>query len=90
MTGTNAMEILPVLIVPAAIMLPPVVITAMVLRYRRVRTEMRYRLLLQLAEACESSDDLAFDHSASVLQLTSQQINWAHLQALAWCDQITQ
>lgn len=46
--------------------------------------------LLQLAEACESSDDLAFDHSASVLQLTSQQINWAHLQALAWCDQITQ
>jgi EAL and modified HD-GYP domain-containing signal transduction protein len=46
--------------------------------------------LLQLAEACESSDDQAFDHSASVLQLTSQQINWAHLQALAWCDQITQ
>lgn len=46
--------------------------------------------LLRLAEACESSNDTAFDHAASVLKLTSQQINWAHLQALAWCDQITQ
>lgn len=45
------MEILPVLIIPAAIMLPPVLITALVLRYRRARAEMRYRLLLQLAEA---------------------------------------
>lgn len=51
MTGNNAMEILPVLIVPAAIMLPPVIITALVLRHRRVRAEMRYRFLLQLAEA---------------------------------------
>ena len=46
--------------------------------------------LLRLAEACENSNDQAFDHSASALKLTSQQINWAHLQALAWCDQITQ
>lgn len=46
--------------------------------------------LLHLAEACESSNDAAFDQSASVLHLTSQQINWAHLQALAWCDQIVQ
>ena len=46
--------------------------------------------LLQLAEACEASDDAAFDHSASILKLSSQQINWAHLQALAWCDQVTQ
>ncbi len=45
------MEILPVLIIPAAIMLPPVLITALVLRYRRTRAEMRYRFLLQLAEA---------------------------------------
>jgi hypothetical protein len=45
------MEILPVLIIPAAIMLPPVLITALVLRYRRARAEMRYRFLLQLAEA---------------------------------------
>ena len=32
MTGNNAMEILPVLIVPAAIMLPPVVITAPIMQ----------------------------------------------------------
>ena len=46
--------------------------------------------LLRLAEACESSNDEAFDQSASILKLSSQQVNWAHLQALAWCDQITQ
>lgn len=46
--------------------------------------------LLRLAQACESSNDQAFDASAAILDLTSQQINWAHLQALAWCDQITQ
>ncbi len=46
--------------------------------------------LLRLAEACESGDDVEFDHAASSLNLTSQQINWAHLQALVWCDQITQ
>ena len=46
--------------------------------------------LLRLAEACESSNDEAFDQSASLLKLSSQQVNWAHLQALAWCDQITQ
>jgi hypothetical protein len=45
------MEILPVLIIPAALMLGPVLITALVLRYRRARAEMRYRFLLQLAEA---------------------------------------
>lgn len=49
-----------------------------------------YGELLSLAEACESSNNEAFDHSAAALKLTSQQINWAHLQALAWCDQITQ
>lgn len=46
--------------------------------------------LLLLAEACELGNDAAFDKSASQLHLNSQQINWAHLQALAWCDQITQ
>lgn len=46
--------------------------------------------LLNLAEACESSNSEMFDHSATALNLTSQQVNWAHLQALAWCDQITQ
>ncbi len=46
--------------------------------------------LLRLAEACESGNDVEFDQAASTLNLTSQQINWAHLQALVWCDQITQ
>lgn len=46
--------------------------------------------LLRLAEACENSEDKAFDDYANTLNLSSQQINWAHLQALAWCDQITQ
>lgn len=44
--------------------------------------------LLTLAEACESSDDAEFDRSANLLHLTSQQINLAHLQALAWADHI--
>ncbi len=46
--------------------------------------------LLTLAEACESGDDASFDRVAKVLSLSSQQINMAHLQALAWADQITQ
>nr|WP_231940783.1 HDOD domain-containing protein [Acidovorax sp. RAC01] len=45
--------------------------------------------LLTLAEACESSDDAAFDRTAGLLHLSSQQINFAHLQALAWADQLT-
>ncbi|MGE4328802.1 EAL and HDOD domain-containing protein [Diaphorobacter sp.] len=49
-----------------------------------------YGQLLTLAEACESSDDDTFDQLAHSLNLTSQQINWAHLQALAWADEIQQ
>ncbi len=44
--------------------------------------------LLTLAKACESSDERAFDTIAEKLQLSSQQINWAHLRALAWSDQV--
>ena len=46
--------------------------------------------LLTLAEACESSDDAAFNRAAGTLHLSSQQINGAHLQALAWADHITE
>ncbi len=45
------METLPMLIIPAVVMLPPILIIALVLRYRRARAEMRYRFLLQLAES---------------------------------------
>ncbi|MGD9583676.1 MAG: DUF6249 domain-containing protein [Lysobacterales bacterium] len=44
------MDFLPMLIIPVMVMLPPILITLLVLRYRRDRAEMRYRLLLQLAE----------------------------------------
>lgn len=46
--------------------------------------------LLNLAEACESSDDAVFHRAAGTLHLSSQQINLAHLQALAWADQLTE
>ena len=45
--------------------------------------------LLTLVQACESSDDVAFDRAAGALQLSSAQINGAHLQALAWADHIS-
>ena len=44
--------------------------------------------LLSLAQACESNDDDAFDRAAHALQLSSAQINGAHLQALAWADHV--
>ena len=44
--------------------------------------------LLTLAEACESSDDAMFNRAAGLLHLSSQQINLAHLQALAWADHL--
>jgi c-di-GMP-related signal transduction protein len=46
--------------------------------------------LLALAQACESSNDAVFDRAATTLQLSSQQINLAHLQALAWADHIAE
>lgn len=46
--------------------------------------------LLHLAEACENHDDARYEQAAAKLELTAQQINWAHLQALAWCDHITE
>ncbi len=46
--------------------------------------------LLALAEACENNDDAAFDQASQSLGLSSQQINWAHLQALAWADHVAE
>lgn len=43
---------------------------------------------LELTEACETGDDVAFARAATTLGLTSQQINWAHLQALSWAEAI--
>jgi EAL and modified HD-GYP domain-containing signal transduction protein len=41
---------------------------------------------LKLTVACESSDDAAFADAISTLGLNSNQVNWAHLQALAWAE----
>jgi c-di-GMP-related signal transduction protein len=41
---------------------------------------------LELAKACESADDSAFAKTAESLHLTDQQVNGAHLQALAWAE----
>lgn len=41
---------------------------------------------LALTKACESADDEAFASNAQALQLTNQQVNWAHLQALVWAE----
>ncbi|MNY80466.1 hypothetical protein D3C86_2215200 [compost metagenome] len=43
---------------------------------------------LELTKACESGDDAAFERSANALHLTNHQVNWAHLQALAWADEL--
>lgn len=41
---------------------------------------------LELTKACETADDAVFARTAESLHLTSQQVNWAHLQALAWAE----
>jgi c-di-GMP-related signal transduction protein len=42
--------------------------------------------ILALTIACETGDDLAFAQAATTLELSSKQINSAHLQALSWAD----
>lgn len=44
---------------------------------------------LELTEACETGDDTTFARTATSLGLSSNQINWAHLQALAWAESMT-
>jgi c-di-GMP-related signal transduction protein len=41
---------------------------------------------LELTIACETADDEAFARAANQLHLTNKQVNWAHLQALAWAE----
>jgi len=44
---------------------------------------------LALTEACESSNDEVFGRTAEALHLSNKQVNWAHLQALAWAESLT-
>lgn len=41
---------------------------------------------LALTLACETGDDAAFAHAANSLKLSSNQVNTAHLEALAWAE----
>lgn len=43
---------------------------------------------LELTLACENADDEAFARAATQLHLSNHQVNWAHLQALAWAESI--
>ncbi|KAF1048097.1 MAG: Cyclic di-GMP phosphodiesterase CdgJ [Xylophilus sp.] len=53
-----------------------------------LRQEGPYAPFLELTIACETGDDAAFTRAATALGLDSRQINGAHLQALAWADQL--
>jgi EAL and modified HD-GYP domain-containing signal transduction protein len=63
-----------------AISLPESVISALLLRHGPLVP------YLELAIACETGDEQAFAQIADQLELNNQQINWAHLQALAWAE----
>jgi EAL and modified HD-GYP domain-containing signal transduction protein len=41
---------------------------------------------LDLTIACETGDDDAFAHNATLLGLSNNQVNWNHVQALAWAE----
>jgi c-di-GMP-related signal transduction protein len=41
---------------------------------------------LELTKACENADDKVFAKTTAFLHLSNQQVNWAHLQALAWAE----
>ncbi|WP_020226946.1 EAL and HDOD domain-containing protein [Acidovorax sp. MR-S7] len=43
---------------------------------------------LELTKACESGDDVTFARTAEALHLSNRQVNWAHLQALAWAENL--
>ena len=66
-----------------SISLPEVVVEALVHRAGKLAP------FLELTEACESANDEAFAKAANALLLSNQQVNWAHLQALAWTDAMT-
>lgn len=46
--------------------------------------------LLALTIACETGDDAAFATAIQGLSLSNNQVNWAHLQALAWAETLGQ
>ncbi|MEO8857203.1 MAG: HDOD domain-containing protein [Burkholderiaceae bacterium] len=65
-----------------AISLPESVVAALLLRRGPLAP------LLALTEACESSDADNFARWTEELQLTNHQVNFAHLDALAWAESL--
>jgi EAL and modified HD-GYP domain-containing signal transduction protein len=65
-----------------AISLPESVVSALLLR-RGVLAP-----FLELTIACETEDDEGFAKAANELSLSNRQVNWAHLQALAWAESL--
>ena len=49
-----------------------------------------YANLLTLARACDTGDDQSYSVAAQALGLSDRKINLAHLDALAWADQMAQ
>ena len=47
-----------------------------------------YAPFLELVLACENGDDEVFARTSEALHLSNHQVNWAHLQALAWADNL--
>ncbi|GGH64635.1 cyclic diguanylate phosphodiesterase [Comamonas phosphati] len=45
---------------------------------------------LELTRACETGDEESFARAANALQLSNHQVNWAHLQALTWAENLAQ
>ncbi len=45
---------------------------------------------LALTKACESGDDTLFAHHVDALNLSSRQVNMAHMDALTWADHLDQ
>ena len=45
---------------------------------------------LALTKACESGDDSEFAHHIDALNLSSRQVNMAHMEALTWADNLDQ
>ena len=45
--------------------------------------------LLDLTIACETGDDASFAAASTALGLDNNQVNWAHLQALAWAETLS-
>ena len=46
----------------------------------------KFAPLLALTQACETADDAVFAQQSVALGLSNHQVNWAHLNALAWAD----